>query len=269
MAILSNGEIKERLNAIPPLVECPDKDHPFDINLQVQPASVDLRLSNSFFKYKREIQFIDTQINQEKYIERFTIDENEPLILRPNEFINGQTLEILNLSEKICARVELRSSLARFGVLTHTATYMNPGYKGPVPLQLKNLSNKPIIIRPFIRICTVIFEELKTPSEKPYNKREDAKYLIEKSISPSKLFLDPELQEKMISEFKIKDVIKKSDKFKLFIEDIEFVGILKDILFEIISEALFLAKSKGKTHIELADIEKASKNIAKIYKYIY
>ncbi|MHA1757447.1 MAG: dCTP deaminase [Promethearchaeota archaeon] len=268
MAILSNGELKKRLKEKPPLVECPDPKKPIDVNLFVQPASVDLRLASDFLKYKDNIYFIDTQRHQEYYVKRFDIKEDEPLILLPNEFINGHTLEILNLDDKTCARVECRSSLARFGLMTHMATYMNPGYRGTVPLQLKNISNKPIIIRPYIRICTVIFEELTSPSLIPYNKRKDAKYFDEMDSKPSKLPLDPDLYEKTISKEEVERILVKTDKANLILKNARFSDFFRDILYEIISEADYLAKIKKKKNLDLEDINKAAENISKIFEYI-
>jgi len=252
------------------LVECSDLDHPFDIDLQIQPSSIDVRLSNEFFKYKDKITFIDTQINQENFITYFTLKENEPLILMPNELIYGQTLEIINLNDKLCARVELRSSLARFGLITHYATYMNPGYSGSIPLQIKNISNKPLVIRPYIRICTVIFEELKEPCITPYNKRENAKYLIEKKISPSKLYLDPDIHEKIISKEEIKKYIQKFNKNDKLLQHLDLnERIIKKYSIEIYSEAFYLANCKDKNEIDLDYIEQASQNVKKIYEYVY
>ncbi|MHA1386315.1 MAG: dCTP deaminase [Candidatus Helarchaeota archaeon] len=269
MAILSNGDILGRLRESPPLVECPDPKHPLKIKLQVQPASVDLRLSNEFFKYKENVKFVDALISQEHYIEHFELKENEPLILLPDEFIVGHTLENINLSNKLSARVEQRSSLARLGILTHLASYMNPGYRGTIPLQLKNISNKPIILRPYIRICTIIFEELSKSANKPYSERDDAKYKDERSAMPSKLSLDPDLFEKIMSKNELEMLIEKSMKSTLLSKDIDLEENVKEILFAIFSEAQFLAKFKGNNIPDIKDVEKASKNISKIYKYIF
>ena len=146
MAILSNGILKELISGESPLIICDDKEHPFEAKLQVQDASIDLRLSNVFFKYRKDVQYIDILMDQERYIERFDLEENEPLIILPNQVINGQTIERINLNNGICARVEMRSSLARFGLITHFASYMNPGYRGPVPLQIKNILDRSLLI---------------------------------------------------------------------------------------------------------------------------
>ncbi|MHA1252890.1 MAG: dCTP deaminase [Candidatus Helarchaeota archaeon] len=269
MAILSNGILKELIKGETPLIICEDKEHPFDANLQIQAASIDLRLSNVFFKYKKDIQYIDILMKQERDIERFELKENEPLIILPEEIINGQTIEIINLNNRICARVEMRSSLARLGLITHFASYMNPGYRGPVPLQIKNILDKPIVIRPYIRICTVIFEELREPCEVAYDKRFDAKYKNEKLISPSKLYLDQDMIEKIVSENELNKFLENRVNDYNLIELIkENSNLIKNIVAEIYSEALYISKYKNKDKIDEEDIRQATNNIKKIYKYI-
>ena len=62
MGILTNGEIKKLLSKDPPLLKSRDGERPIDITIQVQPASIDLRLSNVFLKFKKDLLFIDCLI---------------------------------------------------------------------------------------------------------------------------------------------------------------------------------------------------------------
>jgi len=84
--------------------------------------------------------------------------------LQPNRLVLGQTKERISLPKIpnkpcIAARVEGRSSFARCGLLVHfTAPTVHAGYGGTLTLEMISLGVAPIVLRPGIKICQLIFE---------------------------------------------------------------------------------------------------------------
>lgn len=167
--------------------------YPFMKDIQVQPASVDLRLGNRIMRFKDDVQRFD--INDIKNIlQRLTItyvEEGQPIEIGPNEVLFGQIYEQLSIPNHLSARIEGRSRVARLGVSVHcTGDYINPGFAGAMPLQIINHNRFPIVLYPYIGICQMILYRL---SEKPlisYLERSTLpynRYYNEENPSPSVL----------------------------------------------------------------------------------
>ena len=121
---------------------------------QIQPCSVDLRLD-------KELKTITG--------ETFNLEE-ESYTLKPNEFILGSTVETVNIPINLLARVEGRSSVGRLGVMVHvTAGFIDPGFKGNITLEIKNVSDQPFQLNYLDRLCQIVFEELDASCLDPYH----------------------------------------------------------------------------------------------------
>jgi len=60
---------------------------------------------------------------------------------------------------RLAARIEGRSSLARFGLIVHcTAPTIHAEFSGNITLEITNLGSYPIMLRPGMRICQLIVE---------------------------------------------------------------------------------------------------------------
>jgi dCTP deaminase len=136
---------------------------------QIGPASVDLTLSNEFWKPKNMGGKLDiSRVNFNDVMEHFRADEVE---LEPGAMVLGKTLEKIELPENISGRLEGRSSFARLGLAIHvTSGFIQPGSRNHQILEIVNLSSNRIIIRAGIRVSQVIFEELRSKTSKPYSK---------------------------------------------------------------------------------------------------
>jgi dCTP deaminase len=117
--ILSDADILRRLEEgtlrIEPLS---------DIDLQVQPASVDLRLGTDFLEFQRtNIPCIHPDSEREvgEYVTETVIEEGEEFILHPNDFVLGTTIERVSIPEDLIAHVEGRSSLGRLAIVVHAS----------------------------------------------------------------------------------------------------------------------------------------------------
>jgi dCTP deaminase len=104
----------------------------------------------------------------EKITKQISIDKNGYLLC-PNKLVLGWTVERVNLPihSRIAARVEGRSSLARFGLGVHiTAPTIHAGFNNPIRLEIFNHGVLPIRLRTGMRICQLIFETtLGTPQK--------------------------------------------------------------------------------------------------------
>jgi dCTP deaminase len=140
----------------------------------VQPASVDLRLGNSFRVFHNyRASAIDLRDPPTNLTEPITISPEEPFVIHPGEFCLGATLEYVALPDDIVARIEGKSSLGRLGLIVHaTAGFCDPGWKGTLTLELNNLTRVPIILHPGLPIAQLSFMTLDAPAQRPYGHAE-------------------------------------------------------------------------------------------------
>ncbi|MBL7206589.1 MAG: dCTP deaminase [Candidatus Aenigmarchaeota archaeon] len=183
--ILPDHEIKQLLKDGKIVIEPLD-----DPDTQIQPSCIDLRLGNEFkvFKHTKEA-FIDSR-DPKEYTEKMNT-RGEPFILHPKEFILGLTKESITLPADITGYIDGRSSLGRLGITAHiTSGYLDPGFSGNLVLEIANLGKMPVKLFPGSRMCKLILLKMSSPSETPYNMREDAKYKDQNEIIQSKMHKD-------------------------------------------------------------------------------
>ena len=144
-------------------------------DVQIQPSSLDLRLSNDFI--------IPTLGGNTK------IDVFDTIILQPGDSLLGSTIEYIELPDSLCARVEGRSSWGRKFLNVHsTAGFLDTGFKGNITLEFTNNGKEGIELKKGMRICQLVFEELSSPAERPYgSKGLNSKYQGQKGVTESKL----------------------------------------------------------------------------------
>lgn len=154
-------------------------------------CSVDFRLGNEFsiFEHSKH-PYIDLRdrVEIQKLMRTIIVPEGEPFILQPREFALAITMEHLELDDDVLGRLEGRSSLGRIGIIVHgTAGLFDPGWAGKATLELSNLGIMPVALYPGMRICSMTFEQLSTPSSTPYRKKPGNKYAGQTSPLASKL----------------------------------------------------------------------------------
>jgi dCTP deaminase len=191
--ILSDTDILARLREGDLVIEPLD-----DIDQQVQPASVDLRLGAEFLEFQRtNISCIHPTREREvsEYIDETVVDEGEEFILHPGDFVLGTTKERVEMPADLVANVEGRSSLGRLAVVVHaTAGFVDPGYRGQVTLELSNLGTAPVALTPGMRVSQLVFTELSSPSERPYGAERGSKYQDQDGPQASRIGDDPEFE---------------------------------------------------------------------------
>ena len=103
--------------------------------------------------------------------ENIDIEENgKGYPLEQGKLILGWTKEYIDLKQsRLAARVEGKSSLARFGLAIHvTAPTIHAGFQGRIRLEIVNHGQFPILLRGGMRICQLIFEQTFGTPDKDY-----------------------------------------------------------------------------------------------------
>lgn len=149
---------------------------------QIQPASVDIRLGNTF-------SVVDDSpsgmITMDSKIEYKTITTDSYLIL-PGQFVLATTMEYFELPDDLTAFVEGRSSLGRMGLFIQNAGWVDPGFKGEITLELFNANRCAIELKAGRRVGQLVFAKMDDHALEPYN----GKYQGQKGATGSRVFMD-------------------------------------------------------------------------------
>ena len=182
--ILSNTAIHEALDDGRLIIE-PEPLPRFSVldgaSSPYQTTSVDLTLS-AFLQVPRDEALalnIDLRLTERVASTLLTlsdaleIDQRQGFILQPNQLVLGRTTERIHLRLPedfkgqaigrpcLAARVEGKSSRARFGILVHfTAPTIHAGFAGHITLEIINLGWHPFVLSRDMPICQLIFEEV-------------------------------------------------------------------------------------------------------------
>ncbi|MFB6303521.1 MAG: dCTP deaminase [Haloferacaceae archaeon] len=191
--ILSDADLLDRLREGDLVVEPLD-----DEAMQVQPASIDLRLGTEFLEFQRtNISCIhpDRADEVSEYVTETTVDEGDEFVLHPGDFVLGSTKERVAIPDDLVAHVEGRSSLGRLAVVVHaTAGLCDPGFEGHITLELSNLGTAPVALTPGMRVSQLTFTELTSPAARPYGADRGSKYQNQSGPAASRIGDDPEFE---------------------------------------------------------------------------
>lgn len=173
--ILSDGEIKELLEkgelSISPLSEN-----------QIQPASVDITLGNTFSVIKDNPEGVLHPNRNNEYIKCVT----DKYVLLPGQFVLATTREYISLPNNLTAFVEGRSSWGRLGLFVQNAGWVDPGFEGEITLELFNANRCAIELSEGLRIGQLVFARMEKAAMNPYG----GKYQGQKTATGSKVFMD-------------------------------------------------------------------------------
>ncbi len=175
--ILSDGTIREMLAAGTLKID-PVTDE------QIQPASVDVRLGNTFSVVEDSPTGIISLENEIRYK---TITADTYLLL-PGQFVLATTMEYFALPDDLTAFVEGRSSLGRMGLFIQNAGWVDPGFEGEITLELYNANRFAIELKAGRRVGQLVFAKMDKNAEKPYR----GKYQGQTGATGSRVYLDPE-----------------------------------------------------------------------------
>ena len=165
-----------------------------DEEQQIQPASVDLRLSAEFLTYKPgQVACLDPKEPSTLIAgtERITVADGAAFILHPGEFALGSTMERIAIPNDLVARVDGRSSVGRLAIVVHaTAGFIDPGFAGEITLELCNIGRIPVRLYPGMRIAQIVFQTMTSPAERPYGEARGSHYLGQEGPQASRISLD-------------------------------------------------------------------------------
>lgn len=123
-------------------------------------ASIDLRLG-TWFVSLRHTRFPALQVddtpnaasNNARLSKSHFVPFGKEFILQPRGFVLGVTLEWIRLPSNLAGYVIGRSSWGRRGLIIATTAGVHPGFTGCLTLELSNVGEIPIAIKPGVRIC--------------------------------------------------------------------------------------------------------------------
>jgi dCTP deaminase len=200
--ILSDRDIKAAVQSGRVKMEVPSPSNPLELmeipvdQLHIFASSMDLRLGHVFKLYDHsKFALLDPKRPETFHgnMRVITIEEGDPFIVQPGEFVLGVTQERITVPDDLVVRVEGRSSLGRLGIIVHsTAGFVDPGFCGTITLEISNLNRLPVALYPGMRVCQLAFEMMSSPAETPYHKKINSKYQHQVLPEESRLMADPE-----------------------------------------------------------------------------
>lgn len=166
-------------------LDCPDPEHPFDEDGQLQPCSIDLRLSDQFWRPSRRQLWVRRLLRHDTSVDlrrshlhsidslrgwkSFTLREGESYTIKPGKIVMARVYERFQVPEGYAGKIEGRSSFARLGLSVHcTGDFINPGWDGFMPLQLFNAGPYPLRIVPFFPVCQLMIIQLSSTPDRSY-----------------------------------------------------------------------------------------------------
>ena len=175
--VLSDNDIWEAIETGDLEIRPPD-----GLGLLVQPSSIDLRLDSNIHVTRPELvndaeivdptKLSDVAAKLAECTEPRDLHRDQPYILGPGSFVPGATAEHVSLSNALAARIEGKSSLARYGVAVHlTAPKIDPGFSNQITLEIINLGPFRVYIYPMMEIAALIVERLSSPAAQVYTGR--------------------------------------------------------------------------------------------------
>lgn len=163
--------LEEKSLGIEPLVEG-----------QIQPASVDVRLGNTFSIIEDSPSGI---ITMEEELQYKTIT-TDTYVLLPGQFVLATTMEYFHMPNDLTAFVEGRSSLGRMGLFIQNAGWVDPGFHGEITLELFNANRCAIELKAGRRVGQLVFAQLDQEALNPYK----GKYNGQRGATGSRVFED-------------------------------------------------------------------------------
>ena len=141
---------------------------PFDPK-KLQPATYDIRLGNNFIvNDAHSTKAIDPVKGIYPQTQTIEVKDGEEFVLHPGVSILGYSKEKFG-SDEYLIEVNGKSSLARIGLIVHnSASIVNPGHYLNIALELCNLNNVPIVLRPGMEIAQLTFSTLSSNTKKSY-----------------------------------------------------------------------------------------------------
>lgn len=135
----------------------------------IRGASIDVRLAKHFIVFERSstsaLSAAEGGARQMQSAVEKSWDDH--FVLHPGELVLASTLEYLVLPSDLAATVVTRSSYGRLGLITATAIFVHPWFKGALTLELVNLGQVPLALQPGERIAQLVLQRISPPKQYP------------------------------------------------------------------------------------------------------
>jgi dCTP deaminase len=137
-----------------------------------KPSRVELALSDSpdpdaipLAEKKRLQAELEFRVRPSAAARPYHVRFGDDFILHPRSFALASTLEWLRIPTDLAGYVTGRSSLGRRGLIIATAVGVHPGFTGCLTLELANLGDVPISVRPGMTIGQLFIHKAEGPQE--------------------------------------------------------------------------------------------------------
>jgi len=136
-------------------------------------AAIDLRLGTWFLTPRRSsmeaLRVLERGDQDEQFgdresavTKRHYVPFGRNFVLHPRSFVLAATLEWLRLPADLAGFIHGKSSWGRRGLIIATALGVHPGFTGCLTLELTNLGEVPIQIRPGLPVCQLFIHRVET-----------------------------------------------------------------------------------------------------------
>lgn len=135
------------------------------------PVSYDILLGNKFVvNNSSSTHYVDPVKGIFADTHEVEVPDGEEFVLHPGVSVLGITKDFVG-SKEYLLQLSGKSSLARIGLLVHnTAGIINPGHFLCITLELCNLNNVPIVLRPGMEIAQLTFSVMTSSPNKTYER---------------------------------------------------------------------------------------------------
>lgn len=179
----------------------------------INPASIDLSLGE-------EIRDVDGHLIDK-------LGKSDEFVIKPNQFVLAHTLERINMPVNLLGIVKGKSSLARKGLIVEFAGFIDPGFTGQITLELKNVSDKPVTLKKYMRICQLCFLKMDQTPRYPYGSDEDSHYQHQMGAVASRNDCFVDIEGKTAVDVEIRDHRDQDECGVFRVRDISVGGISK------------------------------------------
>jgi deoxycytidine triphosphate deaminase len=207
---LSDRDLADLLPSLD--VQTHHPDYPFDAGEQIQPCSIDLRLSNVFWRPRRRSHVLRRmfrrgvtvdlrrshlqEIDPRREWKKFELADGQSTTILPGRVLLARIYERFSVPPDYAGKIEGRSSFARLGLMVHcTGDFINPGWGGFMPLQLYNASQFPIRILPYLPICQLMVVKLSSTPTRTYGDEDLRSKYVNDDGGPSYWWRDRRVEE--------------------------------------------------------------------------
>lgn len=170
MSVLSDVEILSRVRAGEIVIDPCDPE-------MFRPSSVDLRLGAEILVPEWEDGVRVSEAREAAGRVR-PVSIEGGFRLEPGAFALSRTMERLRIPVTFQAVIRNRNSLAAIGLDVASGCHINPGYEGTMPLVIRNIGPKAVIVAAGDPVCQIVFHGLGTSPARGYAVQKDSGMLL-------------------------------------------------------------------------------------------